>query len=305
MAEEYKRVSRREMLAAAQDAGLEEKFKNKLIVGEDINRGDIVKIGDAVFFDRVMFNFENNRFVNAIFLNEIKDREYSDFSSSHNIEFNQVESSISLQDKTERGIYLSTKICTTDSVPSLLNDFFLIVDEEVPPGTDILYYLVTNYGEVYPIRPNSDVPLRLEGEGDKPLSFKIKAVLTPNGNDKPKIRGLAMLYFDEFVERQLGLINPDLGPIESIPIGDEDVVTLIRDNTKDDKLVQVLSSTEEVSLKYSEDGQELQIIEVVDVSSGDKKEESLLVYGDYENSIGDVERVLHQIRTKREIVSKG
>lgn len=305
MAGEYKRVSRREMMAAAQDSASEDKFKDKLIIGDDINRQDIVKIGDAVFFDRVMFNFENNRFVNAIFLNEVKDREYSDFASSHNIEFNQIESSISLQDNTERGIYLSTKICTTEGVPALLNDFFLIVDEEVPPGTDILYYLVTNYGEVYPIRPNSDLPLRIEGDGPKPLSFKIKAVLTPNGNDKPKIRGLAMLYFDEFVERQLGLVNPDLGPIESIPIGDEDVVTLIRDNTKEDKLVQVISSLEHVSLKYSDDGEELQIIEVNDAVSGAKKEESLLIYGDYENSDGDVERVLHQIRTKREQKSKG
>lgn len=292
------------MLAASQDKELEQPFKERMPLSDDINREDIVKIGDAVFFDRVMFNFENNRYVNAIFLNEVKDREYSDFASSHNIEFNQIESSISLQNKEERGIYLSTKICTSDGVPALLNDFFLIVDEDVPPGTDILYYIVTNYGEVYPIRPNHDIPVRIEGDGPKPISFKIKAVLTPNGNDVPKIKGLAVLYFDEFVERQLGLVNPDLGPIESIPIGDEDVVTLIRNNTMEDKLVQVISSTEHVKLIYSEDGEELQTIEVNDAISGAKKEESTLIYGDYENSEGEVERVLHQIRTKREKKSK-
>lgn len=292
------------MLAASQDKELEQSFKERMPLSDDINREDIIKIGDAVFFDRVMFNFENNRYVNAIFLNEVKDREYSDFASSHNIEFNQIESSISLQNKEERGIYLSTKICTSDGVPALLNDFFLIVDEDVPPGTDILYYIVTNYGEVYPIRPNHDIPVRIEGDGPKPISFKIKAVLTPNGNDVPKIRGLAVLYFDEFVERQLGLVNPDLGPIESIPIGDEDVVTLIRNNTMEDKLVQVISSTEHVKLIYSEDGEELQTIEVNDAISGAKKEESTLIYGDYENSEGEVERVLHQIRTKREKKSK-
>lgn len=296
MGNEFKRISRREMLAAQNEA---KAINSRLTVSDDINRSDIVKLGDAAFFDRVMFSFENNRYANAIFLNEIKDREYSDFASSHNVEFDPIESSVRLSDIRDTGIYISTELSTSVEKRGLLNDFFLIVDEDVPAGTDILYYLITNYDEVFPIKPNSTIPLRLEENVLKPISFKIKAVLKPNGNDEPKLRGLAVLYYDSAVEAQLGLINPDLVEIdkEDIPVED-DVVTIIRDPEQEDRLVRVVSSVDDVKLTYSVDGEELELIETFDYRDGSQVDESRLIYGDYLNSENEVERVLLQVRTR-------
>lgn len=301
MGNEYRRISRRQMLAENEVKEAAIKHGGSLSISDDINRKDIVQMGDALFFERVMFSFENNRYTNAIFINEIKDREFSDLGSSYNVEYNPIESCIALSDKTDKGVYLTTSISTSNEKLGALNDFFLIVDEDVPPKTDILYYLVTNFNEVYPIKPNNTLPLRIEGNGIKPISFKIKAVINPNGNDIPKIRGIAVLYYDSYVAKQMGLYNPDLGKFdkEVVPLQD-DVVTLIRDPLQDDKLVQVVSSTDDVKLLYSDDGEELDIIQNFDATTGKQTEESKLIYGDYMNSDNEIERVLHQIRTRRE-----
>lgn len=288
---EFTKISRRQMQM--------QESQNSYNVTDDINRSDIVSFGDDLFFDRTMFEFNNNRFVNAIFINELNDRENSDFSISSNIIYNKNESLIEVSDNTQNGIYYSSFIATTDNEVALLNDFFVVVDEVLPPGTDISYFLITNHNETYPIRPNNTMPLKFFNEDKIPTSFKIKIVLRPNGGSTPKLKGFAVLYHDQLVDYQLGLVNPDLVMPKDPPKMDDELI-LVREPMQGDKLTNVHSLLESINLEYSAISDELIYINVIDNVTGELKEKTELIYGDYINSNGETERVLQKVKTKND-----
>lgn len=169
----------------------------------------ISKIKDNVFFNRTMFLFENNRYANSVFVNEIKDKEYSDFSSCENIKFDNVNAHITLDDETIDGIYISSIITTHVEEESFVNKFFLVVEDSIPVGADIIYYIVTDENDEIKIIPNDETPLIIDGS-ELPKSFRIKARLKSNGTASPVINALAVMYFDDVVHENLGLKTPDV-----------------------------------------------------------------------------------------------
>ena len=68
---EFKKISLREMMGNRVDE--DPKSETTFKVSDEVQRKDIVQMGDAVFFENVAFVFNNNRYVNAFFINEIKD----------------------------------------------------------------------------------------------------------------------------------------------------------------------------------------------------------------------------------------
>lgn len=292
MSNEFKKISLREMMGnrMEEDPKTETAFK----VSDEVQRKDIVQIGDAVFFENVAFVFNNNRYVNAFFINEIKDKEFSNITDSDNVKFDLLESSITLVDPLSDGTYYSTNIMTDKNYKSELNDFFIVVDEDVPPGCDILYYIITNDDKAFPIKPNATVPLRMK----MPItSFKLKAELITNGNDYPKIRSYAILYHDQFVEDSYGLINPDLSDRDDE--GFDDLITLVRDPSNEDKLKEVVARVSTVKLTYDKDNNNrLCKVEEFKNLDGKKISENGLIYGDYLNSEGITENVLLQVSSK-------
>ena len=288
---EYNKISIRDMMAAAEKAKILEEEQQLKVSGE-IKRADIVSMADTIFFDRVVFTFNNNKYANVFFVNDVKDREFSDLSNSNNIKYDSIESALKLDDPTIDGTYLSTSICTDKNYNTVLNHFFIVVDEDVPPGCDILYYLITDDNKTFPIKPNATTPLTLN---IAPITFRIKMVIHANGNDRPSIKAFAVLYHDKYIEDGYGLIRPDLS--EQVVNNGDNIVTLVRDPLKGDKLVEVISSLDTVKLKYDSQDR-LSKVESLDTVSNKKIEENTLVYGDYKNSNGEVEDVLLQIRTK-------
>lgn len=270
-------------------------------VTNDISIKDIVDINDNLFFEKVEFNFENNRFVNAMFINKIVDKEYTSFVECKNVYYNKGETCITNKDPKNDAIYYTTEIKTDGNIDEPINEFFVIVDEYLPVGTDILYYIVVNDNLTYQIKPNDDKPLTIQ-TSQKFSSFKVKAVLRSNGNESPILKSFAVLYYDEYIYRQMGLINPDLGRFtyEDIPLGPE-IITLVRDPMNDDKLVEVIGKNETVRLYYNDYSteKELQTISTHDTETDEKIEESELWYNDYMNSVGAIETVLHQIKTEK------
>lgn len=293
---EFTSVSRRDLLAAESTAN-----DMTLKISSDLNRRDVVDLGDGVFFNIAMFTFHNNKYTNAFFVNEIKDREFSDLSASYNIKYDLIESSITLKDPTTDGVYLSTKLCTDTSYESELNDFFLVVDEDIPAGCDILYYIITDRDKIYPIKPNGTTPLTINEVAERPVMFRFKAVINGNGIDHPSINSFAILYHDKFIEESYGLINPDLSNETNVDTMD-DIITLIRNPYLEDKLVTVLSSLETVKLIYETTGEKrLKTVSTYSNSGNfDKTEEDTLLYGNYQNSEGVTEEVLTQIAIKKD-----
>lgn len=170
---------------------------------------EISKLKDYGFFNRVMFLFENNKYVNSIFANEIKDKEYSDFSHCRNILFDSENACITIDSLEESGTYISSSIKTFTDEDSYVNNFFLVVEEDLPIGTDIIYSIVTDNNDAIKIVPNRNTPMVIPSK-ELPKSFKIRAELETNGINKPKINAIAIMYFDNMVDYKLGLIEPDV-----------------------------------------------------------------------------------------------
>lgn len=270
-----------------------------LKISEEITRNDLANYSDDVFLNSVNISFDNNKYTNAMFINQIKDKEYSDLFLSDNIKFDSIEANIKAIDVTKNAIYYSIEKCTNEEYNSDLNHFFLIVDQTIPDGCDIIYYLITDDNRKFIIKPNNTIPLTLVAPCKK---FKLSAKLSCNGIDTPSINAFAVLYYDEYINSAYRLINVNLqgdtsGGTEET--GEDDIITLVRDNTKEDKLVAVLTSSTRIKLIYDDEKDRLSKVQTYDADIGVIIEEDELIYEDYTNSENITEEVLSKIKISR------
>ncbi|MGX9755924.1 hypothetical protein ACWYRQ_06590 [Clostridioides difficile] len=278
---------------------IDELYTNEVTIKSSSEK-DISYYSDNLFFDRILFNFDNNRYANSLFINEFKNKEYSDVQNSSDIKFDFDKTCIYLSEGSSFGEYNSVDIYTHEHKSSSLNNFFLIVDQNIPSGSEVIYYLVTDKKEAFQIRANNTVPYTIQKEEDIPKTVKVRARIWSNlAGESPKINAIALLYNDDFTEAQMGLINPDLGRLPNTEYPElNDVTTILRDPKNDDKLIKISNATEDIVLNYAEEGN-LDTINIYETVSGDKKEDIYLIYDDYENSDKEVEKVLMQIISKK------
>lgn len=291
MSEKFTKISRNNII--------DELHPNEVTI-KNSSEKDISYYSDNLFFDRILFNFDNNRYANSLFINEFKNKEYSDVQNSSSIKFDFDKTCIYLSEGSSFGEYNSVDIYTHEHKSSSLNNFFLIVDQNIPSGSEVIYYLVTDKKEVFQIRANNTVPYIIQREEDIPKTVKVRAKIWSNlAGESPKINAIALLYNDDFTEAQMGLINPDLGRLPNTEYPElNDVTTILRDPKNDDKLIKISNATEDIVLNYAEEGN-LDTINIYETVSGDKKEDIYLIYDDYENSDKEVEKVLMQIISKK------
>lgn len=265
-------------------------------IADNITRNDIANFEDNSFFNTASISLDNNRYANSMFLNVIKDEENSDFSLSGNVEFNRVEADIRIKDLTTPADYYSTELCTDETYNSDLNYFFLLVNETVPDGCDIIYYLLTDDNRMFPLKPNGTTPLILKVPCKK---FRLYCRLISNGIESPAINSYAVLYYDEYIESAYRLINLNLSDNDDNAYNDNDLITLVRDNTKDDKLVQVLTNSNKIDLIYDDVNDRLSEVNTYDIDTDNLSSRDLLIYGPYLNSQGIKEDVLQKIKVIR------
>lgn len=154
-------------------------------------------------------SFDNNKYSNALFLDNLADTKSSDFSRSKNVKYNAKEECIELIDLTSEGEYLTVVISTDSTFGGALDKFFLMVRES-GKANSIEYFLIFDDDKMLPIKPNNNVPLNVYGR--KPSNFKLLVKLNPYNNESPKLYGYAVSYFDKMVLDQMGLIKPNLRP---------------------------------------------------------------------------------------------
>jgi len=263
-------------------------------IADDITRHDIAEFGDNTFINSVKISFDNNKYVNSMFVNEIKSREYSDFYLSDNVIYNSIESCLKVADLTKNGVYYSVEKCTDETYKSELNNFFLVTDEVIPTGCDITYHIVTNDNRNFLIKSNDTVPLVLNVPC---YSFRIRAYLSSNKINTPVINGFAVLYYDEYVQKAYRLINVDLSKEDE---DNSDTITLVRDKNYDDKLVKILTDNSRIELTYDDDkDKRLAIVQTYDLQTAVLTEESDMIYMDYTDSSGITEEVLTKVTTTK------
>ena len=277
-------------------------------IQEDINiqQEESNTIKDTAFEERIYTIFNSNLYVNSMFVDYFRTGEYVNLSQSTNINLNNQKAQLTIGNKSNNGIAISTPIYSVHGEEVELNDFFLITNEYVPVGAEIKYYLETSTGKRCPITPNAlKLPLHLHE--NLTLGFKVVADMKANAlNESPTINGYAVFYWDADVEKRYGLINPDLSRFPTIELGSDDGKTIIiRDRAQEDKVVRIIEPTDTVKLTYDFDNNDgrLSVVETnwPNYDGYEVIQTHELQYGDYTNSNDEIENVLQSVNQKTTI----
>lgn len=265
-----------------------------------VNTGEthIIKLNANDFLQRALFAFDNNFYVNSMFADTLENLQYIDMSRSTNILYNEKEKSLYLGDMSDKGSVITVPMSSTNETP--MNDFVLLVDEYIPVGASIKYFLSVNNIDFYPIKAN-DVNnpnhFNVEYDPGSILNLILRIELTKNfAGESPRVSGYVVMYNDPVVERSYGLINPDLKRFQQENLGD---IILIRDRMQGDKLVKVIEPNMVTTLEYNENGSLKNVI----TNDGSTKVIETLIYGNYINSQGQIETVLLQVSRKQETLA--
>lgn len=167
-------------------------------------------IKDTAFEERVYTIFNNNLYVNAMFVDPYENGNYIQMLHSKNVKLNESLFNISLDNKETEGFVQSCHIASVHGDEIGINDFFLVTNQQIPVGASIEYYLQLNNGQRYQIKENS-LKTPLHFTNNITYGINLITVLKPNAlGESPVVNDYALLYWDEQVEKNLGLINPDL-----------------------------------------------------------------------------------------------
>ena len=275
---------------------------NKLQEDLSVQQQETNTVKDTAFEERIYTIFNNNLYANAMFVDYFRTGEYINVNESYNIVMDYSKTQLSLKNPTD-GIATSIVIHSVHGAGIELNDFFLITNEYIPVGADIKYYLEIHTGERWPITPNAlKLPLHLSENITQ--GFKIITEMRANAlNESPLINGYAVLYWDAQVEKNFGMVNPDLQRFPSTSIGTDDGLTIIiRDRAQEDKVVQVLEPLDTVDLTYdfANDNGRLSFVKThwPDYEGLAVTQTHELTYQDYLNSNDETESVLYSVKQK-------
>lgn len=263
----------------------------------------LIDTRDDIFYNQTIFAFENNAIANTFFIDTLNNKEWCDLALSKDIEYDEEYSKLQISNNNIVGEFYTFFIETEKDIRTEINDFFLIVDADIPVGADITYFIVTDKNEIFPIKPHSDMPMRIYDFDSIPSKFKLKAVLKANNkHESPKIKAFAIMYFDQNIDDKLGLLNPDLSLPNSNDRLLEDEIYLYRGGDEDN-LLMVESTNDRIELIYNDDN-ELIDIETYDKETSRKLDTTTLHYGEYVNSENEAERVLLKISSKKHYIRK-
>lgn len=273
--------------------------KNDGIIDKDVDRRDFIVNSDKVFFNHVMLAFESNQNANSCFFNDFNDRKDSDFSKSYNVELDPLNSCLKVKDRNDFAEYYTREIRNDNEIPSTMNNFYLIVEQDVPRNSTVAYYIVTDKDEVFPIKANDKVALNIKDQNSLPTKIRIKAYIRHGAGDMPlRIKGVALLYNDSYVDRQVDIFNLDFD--RDVIETPEEVITLFRDPQNGDRLFKVESEAEKIIMKYDQDG-ELDSLKNFDIRTDKLNGITEMVYEDYINSEGKTEKTLTKIRSRNSL----
>lgn len=266
------------------------------IIDRSIQRRDVVDNYDMSFFNLVSQMFEYNQDVNSLFIDDFKDNSDIDLISSFGVEYDKLNTCVRLQNNVGLATLYSRKIYTNEpDRNSKMNNFYLIADDEVAHDCSIQYFIETDTNETYPMVPNSKTPFVIIDNSKAPLYVRIKAVIKRHkySSNVPFIKGISLMYEDEYTKSQLDIFDPKFELENNDP---DDLIVLFRDNTNDDLLYKVESSKDKTMLYYDDNNQLMQI-DIFDIKNGSHQSRVELIYEDYINSQGLTERVLGKVKT--------
>ena len=194
------------------DSGERIDAKTVNTIQENINvtQIDSNDIKDKTFEERVYTILENNLYCNSCTIDYFRNGEKINDNESNNINLDINKRQVQIKDASRPATFISQTIQSPHGSDIELNDFFLVVNHEIPVGSSIKYYIETYTGERWPLKAN-EVKLPLHLSKNITNGFTFIAEFTPNQlGETPVINGYSVLYWDAQVEANYGLTNPDL-----------------------------------------------------------------------------------------------
>ena len=194
------------------DSGERIDAKTVNTIQENINvtQIDSNDIKDKTFEERVYTILENNLYCNSCTIDYFRNGEKINDNESNNINLDINKRQVQIKDTSRPATFISQTIQSPHGSDIELNDFFLVVNHEIPVGSSIKYYIETYTGERWPLKAN-EVKLPLHLSKNITNGFTFIAEFTPNQlGETPVINGYSVLYWDAQVEANYGLTNPDL-----------------------------------------------------------------------------------------------
>lgn len=266
-------------------------------LGKAINNVEqnIVAISDRNFVDDALFILEHNKYVNAMFVDDMANSYKIFKSKSSNIIYDTKECSVRVEDSASyvEGVVQSIYFTPENAAP--ITKVILLTYDFIPKGAKIEYFISTNGISFFPIKPNLSEPIELQDNGQ---GIFLKAKLTKNrALESPKLFGWGVLYLDTVIEKMYGITNVDLSR------SDEDTETtgdtvITRDPKNGDRVIGIIDPDNSTELYYTSDGKLDYVIERV----GDRVLKETMNYGEYFNSNGTYETVL--LSTTKALISE-
>lgn len=246
---------------------------------------NILDVLGTTFEQKAFFTLQNNNDINSMFMDDLKTPYKVFMANSTSIQHNASESSITLINSgaVKEGVFQTTKLVS--KYTTSISKFVLLVDEEIPKGCRINYFVSSDGMSFYPIKANTGVVTEVPTTGN---AMFVKAQLYKNKNfESPKLFGWALLYNDPVVDKLGSLKSVDFSQIESTVMGD---TVLVRDKKRQDKIVAIIGPDDLTELSYDEE-HEMRLSKVTQ-RDDDQIIAEVLNYGPYEDSHGATNTVL-------------
>jgi hypothetical protein len=246
---------------------------NKLSLALNAAEANVLDLSSESFKTKAFFALENNAEINAMFMDDFENSNFINHFQSIGIQYETEDRQIVVDSKPEftEGKLISTKYMS--QVKGTVQKVILLVDDYIPGGAAINYYVSTNDDDFIPIKKNQSTVMAIK-EGPYGI---MRADMRKNAaGESPRIYGWTLLYWDKVIAMLFSLKRIDLtGPqLDAEVVG---TTVLIRDPLQKDKLVAVVEETMITELFYDEQGR---LSDVKETGNGGVFEEELH-YGKY------------------------
>lgn len=257
-----------------------------------------IVIADRQFRQQAFFALETSVYANSMFLDDLQNPYKIFMAQSTNIVFDSAESCIKLANNgtINNGEMMTVKL--SSQYPTAISEFGLVVDEYIPKGAALKYYISADGKSYFPIKPNISEPLKLVNAGNE-IFLKVQFIKNRN-YESPKLFGWCILYRDPVVDRMHSLGHIELSKLDGTVIGE---TMLFRNNKADDRLEVIVTPSGLTELYYdsTDENGEPRLSHILERNE-DKIIKQTMNYGPYTNAEGVDEDVLLSITTSLEKV---
>ena len=231
------------------------------VQGGDINniqnvlntiQSDATTLYSKNFINDCLFVLQNNPYINYMFYLDMTNED--DILKSRSNHYTYDKSTQSLYPKP--GIHIATVHTVGWKSPfdGTLNDFILKVDQNIPRGATIKYYITNDLTNYYPIKANDSIPKSFTTAWWK---VYVKIEFIPNTlGELPRLFGLALYTVDSTLQPSKILEDDTIvnGPDNSIK------EILLQYDEVNDRLSSVVQEGSTTQLNYDESGEVSNII---------------------------------------------